>query len=150
MVLHASVVGSLMYVMICTRPDIAFAVGTVSRYMSNPGKEHWVAVKWILIYLKGTSSVCLRYSSGKPMLEGFTDSYMSGDGDSNRSASGYVMTYSGGVVSWRSRLQKAVALSTTEDEYMAVVEAGKELIWMRDFLNELGMKQEKFLLHWDN
>ena len=84
------------------------------------------------------------------MLEGFTDSDMSGDVDSSRSTSGYVMTYSGGVVSWQSRLQKAVALSTTEAEYMAAVEAGKELIWMRDFLSELGMKQGTFLLHCDN
>jgi transposase InsO family protein len=147
---YASAVGSLMYAMVCTRPDIAFAVGTVSRYMSNPGKEHWDAVKWILRYLKGTPNVCLRYGVGKPLLEGFTDSDMSGDADSSRSTSGYVMTYSGGAVSWQSRLQKVVALSTTEAEYMAAVEAGKELIWMRDFLNELGVKQEEFLLHCDN
>ena len=112
-----------MYAMVCTRPDIAFAVGTVSHCMSNLGKEHSVAVKWILKYLKGTSSVFLRYGSGKPLLEGFTDSDMSGDVDSSRSTSGYVMTYSGGVVSWKSRLQKVVALSTTEAEYMAAVEA---------------------------
>ena len=142
-VLYASTVGSLMYVMICTRTEIAFVVGTVSRYMSNPGKEHWAAVKWILRYLKGTSGVYLRYGCGKPMLEGFPDSHMSGDVDSSRSTSGYVMTYVGGVVSWQSRLQKALALSTIEAEYMAVVEARNELIWMRDFLNELGMKQEK-------
>ena len=140
---YASAVGSLMYAMVCTRPDIAFAVGTVSRYMGNPGREHWEAVKWILRYLKGTSNVCLRYGSGKPVLEGFTDSDMSGDVDSSRSTSGYVMTYSGGAVSWKSRLQKTVALSTTEAEYMAAVEAGKELIWMRDFLTELGMKTRK-------
>ena len=59
--------------MVCTRPDITFAVGTVRRYMSNPGREHWATVKWILRYLKGTSKVCLRYGFGKPMLEGFTN-----------------------------------------------------------------------------
>ena len=99
--------------------------------------------KWILKYLKGTSSLCLRYGSRKPLLEGFTDSDMSDDVDSSRSTSGYVMTYSGGAVSWQSRLQKTfMAFSTTEAEYMAAVEARKELIWMRDFLIELGMKQE--------
>ena len=72
--------------------------------------------------------MCLRYGVGKPVLEGFTDSDMSGDVDSSRSTSGYVMTYAGGVVSWQSRLQKSVALSTIEGEYMAVVEADKELI----------------------
>ena len=125
---YASAVGSLMYAMVCTRPDIAFVVGAVSRYMSNPGREHWASVKWILRYLRGTSEVCLRYGVGKPVLEGFTDSDMSGDVDSSRSTSGYVMTYAGGAVSWQSRLQKSVALSTTEAKYMAIVEAGKELI----------------------
>ena len=75
---------------------------------------------------------------------------MSGDVDSSRSTSGYVMTYAGGAVSWQSRLQKFVALSTTEAEYMPAVEAGKELSWMKNFLSELGMKQEKSLLHCDN
>ena len=85
------------------------------------------------------------------MLEGFTNSDMLGDVDSIRSTSGYVMTYAGGDVSWQSRLQKAMPLSTTEIEYMAAVEAGKELIWMRDnFLSELGMKKEKILHHCDN
>ena len=80
------------------------------------------------------------------MLKDFTDSDMSGDVDSSRSTSSYVMTYVGGVVSWQSRLQKFVAFSTTEAEYMAAVEAAKELIWMRNFLSELGMKQEQFQL----
>ena len=84
------------------------------------------------------------------MLRGFTNSYMSGDIDSSRSTSGYVMTYAGGAMSWQSRLQKSVALSTTEVEYMATIKARKELIWMRNFLRELGMKQERFLLHYDN
>ena len=118
--------------------------------MSNPGREHWETVKWILRYLKGTSKVCLTFGVGKFVLEGFTDSDMSGDVDSRRSTLGYVMTYAGGIMSWQSRLQKSVALSTTEAEYMAAVEADKELIWMKNFLNELGMNQERFLLHCDN
>mgnify|MGYP002776928589 CR=1 FL=1 len=84
------------------------------------------------------------------MLEGFTDSDMSGDVDSSRSTSGYMMTYAWRVVSWQSRLQKVVALSTTEAEYMGVVEARKELIWMRSFLSDVGMKQGEFLLHCDS
>ena len=116
---------------------LMLGVGTISRYMSNPRKEHWAAVKWILRYLRGTPSVCIRYGSGKPVLEGFTDFDMSGDVDSRRSTSGNVMTYAGGAVSWKSRLQKLVALLTTEAEYMAAMEARKELIWMRDFLSEL-------------
>ena len=100
--------------------------------------------------MKGTSKVCLTFGVGKFVLEGFTDSDMSGDVDSSRSTSGYVMTYAGGVVSWHSRLQKSVVLSTTEAEYMTTVETDTELIWMKNFLSELGMKQEKFLLHCDN
>ena len=88
---YASAVGSLMYAMVCTRPDIAYAIGVVGRFMSNPGKEHWNAVKWILRYLKGTSNMCLKFGSGKPQLDGYTDSNMSADVDTNRSTSGYVM-----------------------------------------------------------
>ena len=84
------------------------------------------------------------------MLEGFRDTHMSGDVDSIRSTSGHVMTYVGGALLWQSRLQKVVVLSTIEAKYIVVVEAEKELIWMRDFLSELGMKQENFLLHCDN
>ena len=74
---------------------------------------------------------------------------MSGDIDSSKSTSGYMMTFAGGVVSWQSKLQKCVALSTTESEYVTAVEAGKELVWMRDFLEELGLEQDNYLLHCD-
>ena len=107
-------------------------------------------MKWILRYLKGTSRVCLRYGVRKPILEGFINSNMLGDVDLSQSMSGYVITYVGGAVLWHSRLQKSVALSTKEAKYMAVVEAGKRLIWMRNFLNELVMKQKEFLLHCDS
>ncbi|KAI4346231.1 hypothetical protein L6164_013300 [Bauhinia variegata] len=101
---YASVVGSLMYAMVCTRPDIAHAVGVVSRYLSNPGKEHWQAVKWILRYLRGTSRFCLCFGAGKPVLDGYTDADMAGDVDSRKSTSGYMMTFAGGAVSWQSKL----------------------------------------------
>ena len=97
---YASVGGSLMYTMVCTRLDIGYAVRVVSRFMSNPGKEHWNAVKWILRYLKDASNMCLRFGSGKPQLDGFTDSDMSADVDTSWSTSGYVTAYVGGVVSW--------------------------------------------------
>ena len=110
---YASAVGSLMYAMVCTRPDIAHAVGVVSRFLSNLGKEHWAAMKWILRYLRGTSRVCLCFGSGEPILEGYTDSDMVGDVDSRKSTSGFLMTFAGGAVSWQSKLQKCVALSST-------------------------------------
>ena len=70
---YSSAVGSLMYAMVCTRPDIAHAVEVVSRFLSNLGKEHWEAVKWILRYLRGTSRVCLCFGNGEPILDGYTD-----------------------------------------------------------------------------
>ena len=135
---YASAVGSLMYAMVCTRPDIAHAVGVVSRYMSNPGKEHWEGVKWILRYLKGTSGMALCFKKSNIILQGFVDANLGGDLDNRKSTTGYVFTLGGTVVSWMSRLQKSVALSTTEAEYMAISEAGKEMIWLKNFLKELG------------
>ncbi|KAK8921663.1 hypothetical protein KSP39_PZI019972 [Platanthera zijinensis] len=96
---YASAVGSLMYAMVCTRPDIAHAVGSVSRYLANPGKDHWSAVKWIFRYLRGTSDLCLQFGGGPPKLIGYSDSDMSGDVDTRRSTSGFVVTFGGGAVS---------------------------------------------------
>ena len=101
---YASVVGSLMYVMVYTRPDIAHAIGVVNRFLTNPRKEHWEAVKWILRYLRGTSKVCLCFGSGELMLDGYTNSDMAGDVDSRKSISGFMMTFAGGAVSWKSKL----------------------------------------------
>ncbi|RVW64113.1 Retrovirus-related Pol polyprotein from transposon TNT 1-94 [Vitis vinifera] len=116
---YASAIGNLMYAMVCTRPDIAHAVGVVSRFMSRPGKQHWEAVKWILRYLKGSLDTCLCFIGGT-------------------------------TISWISNLQKIVTLSTTEAEYVAATEAGKEMIWLHGFLDELGKKQEMGILHSDS
>ena len=147
---YASAIGSLMYAMVCTRPDIAHAVGVVSRYMSNPGKQHWEAVKWILRYLRGTADYALCFKKSDLGLEGFVDADMAGDVDGRKSTTGYVYTLGGTVVSWVSKLQKIVALSTTEAEYVAVTEASKEMIWLQSFLEELGHKQVKSVLHCDS
>ncbi|GKA42664.1 putative RNA-directed DNA polymerase [Tanacetum coccineum] len=133
---YASAVGSLMYAMVCTRPDLAHAVGVVSRFLSNPGKKHWEAVKWIFRYLRGTFKLGITFGNGKPMLVGYTDSDL--------------VTFAGGAVSWQSRLQKCVALSTTEAEYVAATEACKELLWLKRFLQELGFKQQRYAVLCDN
>ncbi|KAF3648202.1 hypothetical protein FXO37_19575 [Capsicum annuum] len=143
---YASAAGSLMYAIVCTKLDIAHAVGGVSRFLSNSGREHWNAVKWIMRYFCGTSSLSLCFGTGKPILCGYTDSDMAGDVDTRKSTSGYLVTFVGGVVSWQSRLQKFVALSTTEVELIAAVEACKEFFWMKRFLGELGCAQERY--HW--
>ena len=135
---YASAIGSLMYAMVGTRPDIAHAVGVVSRFMANPGREHWEAVHWILRYLRGTSGMSLCFGRGDPNLQGYVDSDLGGDVDTRRSTTGYVYTFGGTAVSWVSQLQKLVALSTTEAEYVAITEASKEMLWLNNFLVELG------------
>ena len=113
---YASTIGSLMYVMVCTRPDIAQAVGAVSRYMNNPGKLHWEAVKWILRYLRCTTGKALCFKGGDTILTGYVDAGLAGNVDIRRSTTGHVYTLGGTAVSWGSQLQKIVALSTTEAE----------------------------------
>ena len=142
---YSNAVGSIMYAMVCTRPDIAQAVSMVSRYMAHPGKVHWQAVKWILRYLRGSAELGLvfdRNSSNGTLVMGFVDSDFAGDLDKRRSLTGYLFTLSSSAISWRSTLQSTVALSTTEAEYMAAAEAVKEGIWLRNLVQELGLQQE--------
>ena len=143
-------IGSLIYAMVCTHPDISHAVGVVSRFLENPGKAHWEAVKWIFRFLRGTSKVCLSFGGLEPSLEGFTDSDMVGDLDCRKSTSGYLFTFAGGVISWQLELQKCVSLSTTEAEYIAAIEAGKKMLWMKQFLQELDLKQKDYIVHYDS
>ncbi|MCO5598123.1 hypothetical protein L7F22_052215 [Adiantum nelumboides] len=147
---YASAVGSLMYAMVATRPDIAFAVGVVSRYMSNPGKKHWEAVKCILRYLKGTKDLCICFGKSETSMHGFTDADFAGHPDCRKSTSGYVFTFTGGAVSWISKLQKCVALSTTEAEYVAATEASKEALWLMRLVEELGIKSQVPVVHCDS
>ena len=103
---YASAVGSLMYAMVATRPDLAYAVGVVSRYMANPGKRHWKAVKHIQRYLLGTMDLALTYGPEKSGIsEGYTDFDYAGNPDNRKSTSGYVFMHAGGAISWRSKLQ---------------------------------------------
>ncbi|KAH9699197.1 Integrase catalytic domain-containing protein [Citrus sinensis] len=107
---------------------IAQAVGAVSRYMVNPGGEHWITVKRILRYIKGTSDVALCYRGSEFTVRGYVDLDFAGDLDKRKSTTGYVFTLAGAAVSWVLKLQTVVALSTTEAEYMAATQACKEAI----------------------
>ena len=98
--IYSSTVRSLMYAMVCTRPNIAHAVGVVSRFMVNPSKDHWEAVKWIFRYLRGSSKLCLTFGDSKPVLEGYVDVDWAGDLDGRKFTSGYLFTFTGGAVSW--------------------------------------------------
>ena len=150
---YASAVGSLMYAMLCTRPDICFAVGMVSRFQSNPGREHWTAVKHIIKYLKRTRDYMLVFQSENLVPIGYTDSDFQSDQDSRKSTSGNVFVLGGGAISWRSIKQTCVADSTMEAEYVAASEAAKEAVWLRNFLLDLGVVpsvQSPITLYCDN
>ena len=139
---YALVVGILMYSMVCTKPDIAHAVGVISRYMSHPGIAHWNAVKWILRYLRVTSNKCLHFGGSTTNLQGYVDSDLVGDIDTTQSTIGYVFTIGGAAVSQVSRLQKVNDLSTIDVEYVAATKVAKEMIWLQFFLEELRHPQK--------
>ena len=111
-----------MYVTVCTRPDIAY--GQVAQYCNKPKQSHWTAVQRILAYLKGIWTYGLSYSaeSAHHTLMAYSDSDFAGDLDTRRCTTGSIITYSGGAISWMSRRQRCVALSTTEAEYIAISE----------------------------
>ncbi|KAD7478277.1 hypothetical protein E3N88_01413 [Mikania micrantha] len=138
---YSNAVGSLMYLMVCTRPDIGYAVSVVSRFLANPGKMHWKTVKWIMRYLNGTRDLGLIFGKTDevdPMILGYVDSDFAKDLDKGRSITGYGFKVMGSVVSWKATLQHVVALSTTESEYVALTEAVKEAIWLKGFVSDLG------------
>ena len=124
---YASAVGCLMYVMVCTRPDLAQDVSVVSKYMANPRKQHWDAVKWIFRYLRGTTNYDIMFErqQDESSVRGYVDADYAGDLNDRRSTTGYVFTLAGGPICWRSMIQSLVALSTTESEYMVVAETAR-------------------------
>lgn len=143
---YRSAVGSLMYLMVATRPDLAAAVGVVSRFMESPGVAHWQAVKRIFRYLRGTTDMALELGGcddGGVVLQGFCDSDWGGDPDSRRSTTGYIFSLGTGSISWSSKRQATVALSSTEAEYVAASFATREVLWLRTLLEEIGCKQER-------
>ncbi|XP_034673434.1 secreted RxLR effector protein 161-like [Vitis riparia] len=135
---YASAVGSLMYAQVCTRPDIAYIVGMLGRYLSNPGMDHWRAAKRVMRYLQRTKEYMLTYRR-LDQLEfiGYSDSDFAGCQDSRRSTSGYIYLLAGGAISWRSAKQTLVTSSTMEAEFVACYEASNQGIWLRNFVTGL-------------
>ena len=137
---YASAIGSIMYAMISTRPDVSYALSVTSRYQSDPGESHWTAVKNILKYLRRTKDVFLVYGGEEELVvTGYTDASFQTNKDDSKSQSSFMFKVNGGAVSWKSSKQETVADSTTEAEYIAASEAAKEGVWIRKFLIELGV-----------
>src|SRR6266567_8709422 len=143
---YQSLIGTLMYAMLGTRPDIAFAVGALSKFSSNPDLVHWQQAVHVLRYLGGTKDLGLVFRGDdkedlSTLILDYTDSDWAGEVDTRRSTGGYVFKMCGSAVSWSSKLQTTPALSSTEAEYMACTRATQEVIWLRNLLEQLGFQQ---------
>ncbi|CDO76235.1 hypothetical protein BN946_scf184644.g9 [Trametes cinnabarina] len=147
---YREAIGALMYAALGTRPDIAFAVSTLAQFAQNPGQPHWDAVKRIFRYLLGTRTLSLIYGGQQRELEG----YVNADGatqEHRRAITGYVFLVDGGAVSWASKKQELVTLSTAESEYVAATHAAKEAIWLRRLIGEVfGPLSNATMLYSDN
>ena len=130
---YANAVGSLMYAMMCTQPNICYAVVLVSRFQSNPGLAHWKAVKRILRYIKGTTDYVLCYQGSDLCMIGYSDVDWGSDLDERKSTSGYAFLLNNGAITWSSKKQPCIALSTIEAEYVACLAAVQEAVWLRRF-----------------
>jgi transposase InsO family protein len=141
---YLNAVGALNYLAIATRPDIAYTVGCLARFNSNPGPAHWAAVKHLLRYLQGTIDLALTFAPdhSTESFQTWTDADHGGNTDNGRSTSGFLTKIGTGAVSWASKLQNIVTLSTTESEFVASVLAGTEIVWLRSLFDELGSKPE--------
>ena len=142
---YSQLVGALMYLAIATRPDIAHSVGVLARFSSNPGMAHWKAAKHLCRYLQGTKDFKLCYqpdfSVSEPFVT-FADADYAGEIDSRRSTSGMVVKMGSGAISWASKLQPVVTLSTTEAEYISATAAAQEILWLRNLFKKIGYEVE--------
>jgi hypothetical protein len=151
---YQSLIGSLMFLVTCTRPDIAYAVNSASRVMTRWSISHWKQAKRILQYLKGTRSLSLKFNgknNSDELLSAYTDADYAADRDSRRSTTGFVCLLNGGPIAWKSQLQKSVSLSTAEAEYMSLCSCTQEIVYLRNFMTNIGCKQIKpTIIHEDN
>jgi hypothetical protein len=136
---YRELVGALSWLALGTRPDIAFATSSLARFGHNPGRVHWEAAKRVLRYLKGTKTWRLRLGGKTPQIAAFTDADWGSHRDDRRSIGAYIVKMGIRAVSWKSKKQSCVTLSSTEAEYMALCQASKEAVWMADFLESLGV-----------
>ena len=132
-------VGALLFLSRNTRPDISFAVNFISRFNDCFQEKHWRAAKRILRYLKGTKQLCLTYNSQEQDFFGYCDSDWAQDRNDRKSTTGYVFFFAGAPISWATKKQQSVAMSTCEAEYMAMSEATKEVMYLRQLLQSINV-----------
>ena len=134
-----TVIGSLLYLMLGTRPDIAFTITKLAQFSANPSKDHLNKALYICRYLVGTPTYQLMYDGASGQgISACTDSDWASDNSTRRSQSGYFVKLAKGLISWTSRAQKTIALSSTEAEYMALSDCSRQVVWMHTLLGELG------------
>ncbi|GJR42035.1 zinc finger, CCHC-type containing protein [Tanacetum coccineum] len=134
---YSRAIGCLMYAMTSTRPDIAYAVGRLSRFTSNPSRQHWQAIKRVFKYLKGTINYGLSYMRYPSVLEGYSDASWINHVKDSSSTSGWVFLLRGGAISWASKKQTCIIGSTIESEFVAFAVVGKEAEWLRNLIHEI-------------
>ena len=146
---YAALVDSLLYLSTMTRPDISFAFGVLSRFMSLPEQAHMRAAKGVLRYLCGTARLGVAYASSEP-LQGYVAADWAGDVDVRRSTTGFIFTVNGGSVAWERKRQSTVATFTAEAEHVAAAMATKKALWLRKLLGVLDVDGEAVLMGEDN
>jgi hypothetical protein len=134
---YSRIIGSLMYLMTCTRPDLAYAVSRLSRYTSNPSSEHWKSMTRVLRYIRYTRDYGLHYNRDPAVIEGYCDANWISDIKDSKSTSGYVFTLGGAAISWKSSKQTVIARSTMESEFIALDKSGEEAEWLRQFVEAI-------------
>ena len=147
---YQQVIGSLLYLMLGTRPDIAYAVTRMSQFAANPSKEHLDKSLYIFRYLAGTQDYTLEYGRKEEGLIAYADADWGSETTSRRSTSGFMIKLGGAAVSWTSKAQKTVALSSTEAEYMSLSDTSRQLVWTRSLMQEIGFKLGPLPLCGDN
>ena len=149
---YRSVVAALLYIAVCARPDIAKSASILGRKFSAPAKSDYLAAKRVVRYLKGTKDWSLKLGGATGNeLQAFSDADWAGDYQTRKSTTGFVVFYAGGAVSWASRRQGCVSLSSMEAEYVALGETCQEVLWRQRLLEDLGEKQtEPTVIHEDN
>ena len=148
--LYRSMIGSLLY-LTASRPDISYSVGVCSRYQSNPKESHMTALKRIIKYVKTIAEFGVWYSKDtSDVLAGYSDANWAGNADDRRSTSGGCFYVGNNLVSWMSKKQNSILLSTAEAEYIAIGSCCTKLLWMQKFLHNYGICQEHLTIYCDN